>query len=504
MTIKLPTQEQVSDTAKKLGITITKEDVGSFQALMQGYVDSYNVVDKMPDELPKVTYPRTPGYRPEGNDNSLNAWAVKSEIKGASKGPLVGKTVALKDNVMVAGMGMTNGSSTLDGYIPDIDATIVTRLLEAGATVKGKVHCECFCLSGGSHTSSFGNVHNPMKMGYSAGGSSSGSAAVVGAGDVDMAIGGDQGGSIRIPAAYSGIVGMKGTWGLVPYTGIMPIEIFFDHTGPMTRTVSENALFMEVLAGPDGYDTRQMGCKTAKYTDYLEKGVQDIKIGVLKEAFGLPKSQDDVDQKVKEAAKRFKDLGAIVEEISVPIHLQGPDIWTPIGIEGLTQTMMMGDGYGISRQDLYVTSLMDYHRGWRQRADELSETLKLAMMWGSLADKMFGKRFYGKAVNLTTKLRAAYDKAFEEYDLLLMPTLPVKASKLPGPDATREEICDLAFEMLPNTSPFNITHHPAISLPCGLSDGLPIGLQLVGRMWGEGVIYQAADAFEKSGDWKSF
>ena len=153
-----------------------------------------------------------------------------------------------------------------------------------------------------------------------------------------------------------------------------------------------------------------------------------------------------MDKKVKEAATRFKEMGATIEEVSIPMHLQGPDIWTPIGMEGLTQTMMMGDGYGLSRQDLYVTSLMDYHRGWRQRADELSETLKLAMMWGSMADKMFGKRFYGKAVNLTTRLRAAYDKAFEEYDLLLTPTLPVKASKLPGPAATREEICELAFE----------------------------------------------------------
>ena len=504
MRVKLPTKTQVAEVAQNLGMTLSNAEVDTYRELMESYVQRYNVVDLMPDELPVVSYPRTTGYRPEGEDNKLNAWAVKSEISGAAEGPLAGKTVAIKDNVMVAGMGMMNGSSTLDGYIPDIDATIVTRLLEAGATIKGKVHCECFCLSGGSHTSAFGPTHNPMKMGYSAGGSSSGSAAVVGNSEVDMAIGGDQGGSIRMPASYSGIVGIKPTWGLVPYTGVMPIEVFFDHTGPMTRTVEENALFLEVLAGPDGYDSRQMGCKTDKYTGYLDKGVEELKIGLLKEGFGFSVSEPDVDSKVKLAATRFEDLGAKVEEVSVPMHLKGRDIWTPIAMEGLTQTMMLGDGYGTSREDLYVTSLMDYHRRWGERADELSESLKVSMMWGAYADKMYGKRFYGKSVNLTTRLRAAYNKVLEDYDLLLMPTTPMKATKLPGADAGIAEVCDRAFEMLDNTCPFNITHHPAISLPCGLSDGLPIGLQLVGRMWEEGTVYQAANAFEKSGDWKAF
>ncbi|MEM7522181.1 MAG: amidase [Pseudomonadota bacterium] len=504
MAIQTPTEAQVATIAKELGMTLSAADVTSFRGLMDGYVEAYNIVDKMPDALPEVGYPRTPGYKPGPEENTLNAWAVKSDVAGAPTGPLAGKTVALKDNVMVAGMQMMNGSSTLEGYVPEVDATIVTRLLDAGATVKGKVHCECFCLSGGSHTSALGPVHNPMKMGYSAGGSSSGSAAVVGAGEVDMAIGGDQGGSIRIPAAYSGIVGMKGTWGLVPYTGVMPIEIFFDHTGPMTKTVAENALFMETLAGPDGYDTRQQGCVTSNYTEALGKGVSGMKIGILKEGFGLPESEPDVDEKVMAAAKKLEALGAVVEEVSIPMHLLGPAIWAPIGLEGLTQTMMLGDGYGTSRQDLYVTSLMDYHRGWRRRADELSETLKLTMLFGAYADKMYGKRYYGKAVNLTTKLRAAYDEALKTYDMLLTPTLPMKATKLPEPDASREDYCARAFEMLANTSPFNISHHPAISLPCGLSDGLPVGLQLIGPMWGEAKLYQAAHAFEESGDWTTF
>ena len=163
---------------------------------------------------------------------------------------------------MLAGVPMMNGAATMEGYIPDIDATVVHRILDAGGTIVGKAHCEYFCLSGGSHTSATGPVHNPHKMGYSAGGSSSGSAVLVALGEVDMALGGDQGGSIRMPASFCGIYGMKPTHGLVPYTGIMPIEIYVDHTGPMTANVADNALLLEVLAGPDGYDPRQYNVKT--------------------------------------------------------------------------------------------------------------------------------------------------------------------------------------------------------------------------------------------------
>src|SRR5690606_34653895 len=238
----------------------------------------------------------------------------------------------------------------------------------------GKAHCEYFCLSGGSHTNATGPVHNPHKMGYSAGGSSSGSAALVAAGEVDMAIGGDQGGSIRMPSSFCGIYGMKPTHGLVPYTGIMPIEIYVDHTGPMTASVRDNALLLEVIAGPDGYDPRQYNVRTHPYTETLEGGIQGMRIGLVKEGFGQPNAEADVDKKVRSAANTLQELGATVEEISIPWHTLGSALWIPIGVEGLTQTMMWGDGYGCSRPDLYVTSLMAHHRGWRQRANELSET----------------------------------------------------------------------------------------------------------------------------------
>src|SRR5499427_8867382 len=337
---KLPTPDELKAVGRQMGMSLSDADVAFFLDTMGGTVAAYHAVEAMADPMPPVKYPRTPGYRPQGADNKYNAWYYKSEVKGAPSGKLAGKRIALKDNVCLAGVPMMNGASTLEGYVPDVDATLVTRILDAGGTIVGKAHCEYFCLSGGSHTSALGPVHNPFKHGYSAGGSSSGCGALVGAGEVEMAIGGDQGGSIRMPGAYSGCYGMKATHGLVPYTGIMPIEATIDHAGPMTTTVADNALLLEVIAGPDGMDPRQYDVRVDKYTSALARGVAGMRIGVVTEGFGHPSSEPDVDQKVREAAQRFASLGATVQEVSIPMHLDGPAIWTPIALEGLQAQMM--------------------------------------------------------------------------------------------------------------------------------------------------------------------
>ena len=191
--------------------------------------------------------------------------------------------MALKDTYAVAGVPLTNGASVLEGYVPEFDATVVTRLLDAGAEIVGKSVCEYFSFSGGAATSVSGPVHNPRAWGHTPGGSSTGSGALVAAGEVDMATGGDQAGSIRIPASLSGVVGIKPTFGLVPYTGIMGIELSIDHAGPLTATVAENALFLEVMAGPDGIDSRQGGAIVDVYTNALGGGAKGLKIGVVKE-----------------------------------------------------------------------------------------------------------------------------------------------------------------------------------------------------------------------------
>jgi len=502
MPVSVPTPEQLKRIAAEMHLSLTDSDIASFIALMKPSIDGYNVVDQLPDNLPAVRYPRTPGSRPSPEENKHNAWYYKTRIEGATQGKLKGKTVAVKDNVMVAGVPMMNGASTLEGYTPEVDATVVARILDAGGTILGKSHCEYFCLSGGSHTNATGPVHNPYKMGYSAGGSSSGSAVLVALGEVDMAIGGDQGGSIRMPASFCGIYGMKPTHGLVPYTGIMPIEIYVDHTGPMTATVRDNALLLEVIAGPDGYDPRQYAPKVHPYSQLVDGGVDGLRIGVVKEGFGHPNSEPAVDAKVRQAAELFKKLGAKVDEVSIPAHLLAAALWLPIGVEGLTQTMMWGDGYGLSRPDLYVTSLMDFHRGWRRRANELSETTKLFTLLGTYIHEHHGSRYYGKAMNITRRLIAAYDAALATYDVLLMPTTPMKAQPMPKPGAPREEVVGRALEMIANTAPFDISHHPAMAIPCGMVDGLPVSMMLTAKHFDEPTIYRAAYAFEQSGDWK--
>ncbi|RWI16583.1 amidase [Mesorhizobium sp.] len=504
MSIPLPTPDELRNVAAQCGLSLTDEDVGSFRGLIGESLQGYNYVAMAADELPEVKYPRTPGYRPTGDENRHNAWYRKTRIQGAPSGKLKGKTVALKDNIFLAGVPMMNGSATLEGFVPDIDATIVTRMLDQGAEIAGKVHCETFCTSGGSHTGALGPVHNPHKMGYSAGGSSSGSGVVVALGEVDMAIGGDQGGSIRMPSSFCGIYGMKPTWGLVPYTGIMPNELFIDHVGPMTASVEDNALLLGVLAGDDGYDPRIKAPLAEDYTKALGTGAKGLKIGILKEGFEQPTAEAAVNECVREAARRFADLGAAVEDVSVPMHMHGPDIWTPIGTEGATQAMMFGDGYGVSRPDLYSLALMDFHRGWRQKANSLSNQAKWFLLLGTYINNNYGPRFYGKAMNITRRLRAAYDSVLANYDLLLLPTTPMKATEMPAEDAPREVQIHRATEMFTNCASFNLTHHPAMSIPCGLVDGLPVGMMLVGRHFEESTIYRAAHAFEQMGDWKRF
>ncbi len=501
MSVKPPTAGQIEEIARDLGLHLDSGDVESFRRLLEPLVATFAVIDALPDELPTVRYPRTPGERPAPEENPLGAWYVKSRVQGAPEGRLHGRTVVLKDNVMLAGVPMMNGTATLEGYIPPIDATIVTRILDAGGTIVGKAVCEAYCFSGGSHTSATGPVHNPHKHGHSAGGSSSGSAALVAAGEVDMAIGGDQGGSIRMPSSFCGTYGMKATHGLVPYSGILAIEPTIDHVGPITSSVADNALLLEVIAGADGLDGRQHAPRTEPYSAALGQAVGGLRIGVLGEGFDHETSEPDVDAVVRAAAERLAKLGAKVSNVSVPLHLSG----SAIGIgtfQSAFDTMFRTDGCGIGREDLYVQSYLDFHRGWRNRADELPETVKTYVILLEHVTREHGYRYYAKSMNLVRRLRAAYDAAFEQVDLLLLPTTRIKAPPLPAPDAPREEILAAAMAPIGNTQPFNSTHHPAMSIPCGLSDGLPVGLMLVGRAYEESVIYRAAHAFEQHEDWR--
>jgi len=501
MTIKRPTLSQMRTMADRFGMSLCDEDLLEYTEIIEPYMQAYDRLDAMPDNLPEVHYPRSPGYFPDRTENPLNAWYVKTEVRGAPDGKLRGKRIAIKDTICLAGVPMMNGSSIMEGYTPEIDATIVTRMLDEGAVIAGKAHCENFCLSGGSHTNAKGPIHNPWKRGYMAGGSSAGSGALVAAGEVDMAIAGDQGGSIRIPASNCGVYGMKPTHGLVPYTGTMPIEQTIDHLGPITNNVSDNALLLEVLAGEDGLDPRQYKPKTYSYTEALGRGAQGMRIGILSEGFAHPNSESDVDQCVMAAAERFRELGARVDEVSVPEHYTAMDAWTAITLEGLQDGMMWGNSTGTNYRGLFLPSMTDHMAQWKGRADELSHSLKACMFVGEHFQRQYRGRFYGKSQNIMRKVNERYHAALKQYDLLLMPTLPIKPQEHPPADCSLSLYVQRAFEMVPNTAPFN-GGLPAMSVPCGLSEGLPIGMQLVGPNYGEMKIYQAAHAFEQSGDWR--
>jgi amidase len=257
------------------------------------------------------------------------------------------------------------------------------------------------------------------------------------------------------------------------------------------------------LAGPDGLDPRQYGAAAKPYRAALGGGAGGLRIAVVEEGFGHSQSLPQVDAIVREAATRFNGLGATVDTVSIPMHRDGSAIWLAIAAEGATMQMMLGNGFGFNWQGLYVTSLLDYHSAWRSRADELSDSLKNTMLLGHYMVTRYRGHYYAKAQNLVRRLRSAYDEVLARYDLLLMPTLPLVATPLPEANAPVAQILQRAFEMLANTAQFDCTHHPAMSLPCGMVDGLPVGLMLVAKAFEEETIYRAAAAFEKGVDWKS-
>jgi amidase len=258
-----------------------------------------------------------------------------------------------------------------------------------------------------------------------------------------------------------------------------------------------------VLAGPDGLDPRQQGVPADDYTSALGRGAAGLRIALVPEGFGLSNSEPEVDAKVRQAADALRSLGATVDEVSIPLHKMGQAIWLPIAAEGATVQMMLGNGYGFNWKGLYVTSLLDFHAGWRARADELSDSLKLTMLLGYHMIRNYRGHYYAKAQNLARQLGAAYDRVLADYDLLLMPTLPIKATRIPDDDAPIGEIVARALEMIANTSPFDVAGHPALSLPCGKVDGLPVGVMLIGRHHAEKTIYQAAHAYEQEVDWQT-
>jgi amidase len=494
-----PVIDELRADGKALGFDLSDTELAAIQTYVADFVKAAERVSKAIPTPPAPKYgPRT-STRPPASDNPLNAWYVTGSIKGAPTGPLAGKKIAIKDNICVAGWPMMNGSKVLEGFVPSTDATVVTRLLDAGAEITGKSVCESFCMSFGSHTGDTGFVLNPHDRTRTTGGSSSGSAALVASNVVDMAIGCDEGGSIRVPSAFCGIVGLKPTWGLVPFTGIFPLEMTIDHVGPMAHTVYDCALMLETLAGPDGLDPRQQAALARKpYTNMLNAGGKALRIGILKEGFGLADGEKDVDALVLDAAHRFEKAGAIVSTVSVKEH-------TTLALDCLNlvsaaMAPVARDSMGLNWKGHYQMELAEFYvKHRRERAALFPPEVKLWLVIERMLDRTGDGLYYARAQNVALSVRSAYDHALEQVDVLVMPTVAARPPKLPPANVDFATSLKLSDGAALNTPQFDLTGHPGLSVPCGKLDGLPIGMMIVGRHGDDGMVLRAGQAFEELG-----
>ncbi|KAH7161463.1 amidase signature domain-containing protein [Dactylonectria macrodidyma] len=510
----------VENVLGRIGVAINDQDSDDFHQLLAAVHDCAEHIADLPDyqPIPDVKkYPRENVRRPAADEQDFgNAWAHKFLIRGDPKGPLLrGKEVCVKDCIAVAGVPQFYGSDAFPAWTPSTDATIVTRLLDAGANIVGTATCENFCNSTSSFTSAQGVVENPYRKGYSAGGSTSGGAALVGSGLVDYAIGGDQGGSIRVPAALCGCVGFKPTHGLVPWTGITSGDAIDDHAGPLTRSVFDAALCLDALAGNDGIDDRSFASGAHGTHGYAEslldrkdqpRSLAGIRIGILREGFDPAVFDPKVKEVVLSAVSKFQQLGATVEEVSVPSHLEGPAIWTiQQRISG--SLTILGQAHG--RRGLQLTEFEHARLPWTtENFRKLFPSTQNTIINGLyLMDKFPG--LYGKAVNLGRKISDDYERALSEFDVLVMPTTPYVAPQH-GSRGTPRQCFEPSIGLTSNTAVFNVTGHPAMSMPVGMAPAkedstvlLPVGMQIVGALWQEKKILRVAHAWETAFDWKA-
>ncbi len=499
--LRPPTRDEIERYAAQHHMDLSEEERDELAMVIPELLGAYERLDQRSVSQSVAAFDGTRSSSvPDDDEDPINAFIKRCEVSGSDSGELSGYEIGLKDNVSLAGIEMTCGSEVFDDYVPSTDATIVTRLLEAGATITGKLNMENMAFSGSGEMSAYGAVLNPRDTDYLAGGSSSGSGAAVANGDVDVAIGGDQAGSIRIPASWCGCVGLKPTYGLVPYTGIVGLGRSFDHTGPIARTVEDCARMLEVIAGKDPLDPRQGAVPTESYTETLSADPSELTIGVLEEGFGHDDSEQGVDETVGNALDAFADAGAELREVSIPMHRDGFAIWNGIANEGTTATVA-SEGIGHFGNGYYDTELMDaFGRARRENADEFPPTIKLVLTLGAYLAEEYQSHYYAKAQNLSMELEAAYDEVLEDVDVLAMPTTPQTAHEYIE-EPSRLEIIERAVNMLPNTSPFDVTGHPAVSVPAGSSDGLPVGLMFVGSQFDDSTVLRAGRAFERSCDW---
>ncbi len=441
-----------------------------------------------------------------GHEDALNAYvtvndeAALAQAKQADEAGIdadnvfSGVPVAYKDNLTTKGLLTTAASKILYNFKPVYDADVVTRLRAAGAITIGKTNLDEFAMGGSTETSYFGTVHNPWDTTKVPGGSSGGSAATVAAGDVLAALGSDTGGSIRQPAAFNGIVGIKPTYGRVSRWGLIAFASSLDQIGPMTSNVTDAAAMMSVIAGHDDRDATSSSKDVPDYVAGLNGDIKGLKIGVPKEFLG-----DGIDagvrDQIKAAIKQLEDLGATVDEVSLPHSTHGIQAYYILGPSEASSNLQRFDGirYGYrtpnakNLEELYV----------KTRSEGFGDEVKRRIMLGTFALSAGAyDAFFMKAAKIRTLIIEDFNKVFADYDVIVGPTAPTPAFGIGA--ETKDPMTMYMNDML--TVPANLAGLPAISVPAGLVDGMPVGLQIIGRPFDEARVLNTAFAFEQNTD----
>ncbi|MDT2814749.1 Asp-tRNA(Asn)/Glu-tRNA(Gln) amidotransferase subunit GatA [Vagococcus carniphilus] len=425
-------------------------------------------------------------------EKSLEIAKELDEKGPTSDKPLAGVPIGIKDNIVTKDLLTTAASKMLYNFNPPYDATVMTKVYEAGMIPVGKLNMDEFAMGSSTETSYFKKTKNAWSDKKVPGGSSGGSAASVAASQIPVSLGSDTGGSIRQPASYNGIVGLKPTYGRISRYGLIAFASSLDQIGPMTRTVEDNAMVLGALSGHDVHDSTSAKREVPDFTSLIGKDIKGMKIGVPKEFMG-----EGVDPAVRasieESIETFRKLGATVEEVSLPHSKYGVQVYYIIASSEASSNLQRFDGirYGYRSED--ITNLEDVYV--KSRSEGFGDEVKRRIMLGTFSlSSGFYDAHFKKAGQVRTLIIEDFKKVFSEYDLILGPVSPTIAHDF----GTDKDNPVTAYMRDILTIPVNLAGLPGMSLPCGFSEGMPIGLQLIGNYFEEEKMYQAAHAFESA------
>ena len=500
--VRRPTADEIRELAAAEYMNLNAREIEDLEVVIDHYLKFMDRLDDLPRPELEVRYTeRDKGRRLTPEEDPHNVFIRKCLVKGATDGKLAGKTVGLKDNICVAHVPMTNGSNLIPNYVPDIDATVVERLLDEGATIVGKLNMDDFAFYGTSETSHFGCVRNPSNLEFSAGGSSGGSGAAVALGAVDIALAVDNGGSGRIPASWCGVACIKATHGLVPTFGVTYLDHITDYVCPTAKTVADVALTLEVIAGHDPKDAQWVRgpIKVDKYTEALRADIVGLKVGIVTESLLPDALEDDVGESFWAAIETLRAAGASCEEVSFPLWSEATAIWNGFAAHSVS-AMVESDLEGFGRGGFCNLGWQEaFGNARRTGSDGLPPVLKVLMIVGKYLRREYKSTYFSKAINLRYGMKLELDALLAEADVLVTPTMPMKAPRLVDHPMGIREVVERAEYMGLNTYPTNVTGHPSLTVPCGIGENdLPIGLQLVGKHFDESLLFRVGHTFESA------